>query len=57
MEGLAKIIEALRKYQNLEKNMQNVKRKMEVLESIEADVNEELEYAESLSLKKRRKEV
>lgn len=41
----------------LDEKMQRLKRKLENLSSREADVNKELEYAESLSLKKRRQHV
>ncbi|XP_062168701.1 probable disease resistance protein At4g27220 isoform X2 [Alnus glutinosa] len=41
----------------LDEKMQTLKRKLENLSSREADVNKELEYAESLSLKKRRQHV
>ncbi|XP_059443399.1 disease resistance protein SUMM2-like [Corylus avellana] len=41
----------------LDEKMQKLKRKLENLGSREADVNKELEYAESLSLKKRRQQV
>ena len=37
--------------------MQKLKRKLEDLSSREADINKELEYAESLYLKKRRQQV
>jgi hypothetical protein len=37
--------------------MQKLKRDLEDLSSRKADVNKELEYAESLSLKKRRQQV
>ncbi|KAL5540019.1 hypothetical protein UlMin_043974 [Ulmus minor] len=43
--------------ESLKEKMRRLKRKMEVLESREYDITEELKYAESLSLKKPRKVV
>uniref|UniRef100_A0A2N9EX05 NB-ARC domain-containing protein n=1 Tax=Fagus sylvatica TaxID=28930 RepID=A0A2N9EX05_FAGSY len=42
---------------SLDQKMQKLKRKLKDLSSREADVNKELEYAESISLKKRRQQV
>ncbi|PON98087.1 NB-ARC domain containing protein [Trema orientale] len=47
----------IRNFGSLDEKMRRLKRKLETLESREDDINEELTYAESLSLKKRRKSV
>lgn len=60
MEKLGKIIdmaEQLCYCNSLDEKMQKLKRKLEDLSSREADINKELEYAESLYLKKRRQQV
>ena len=60
MDYLAKLFEVreyISNYCNLNKKMQKLKRKLEDLSSREVDVINELEYAESLSSKKRKKEV
>ena len=43
----------IRNFEGLDDKMQRLKRKLEKLESREEDINDELAYAESLSLKKR----
>ncbi|PON59263.1 NB-ARC domain, LRR domain containing protein [Parasponia andersonii] len=47
----------IRNFGSLDEKMRRLKRKLETLESREDDINDELTYAESLSLKKRRKSV
>ncbi|KAL5540007.1 hypothetical protein UlMin_043962, partial [Ulmus minor] len=51
------IVERVMNSESLKEKMNRLKRKMEVLESREGDITEELEYAESLSLKKPKKVV
>ena len=51
------IVERIMNSESLKEKMNRLKRKMEVLESREGDITEELEYAESLSLKKPKKVV
>lgn len=60
MEYLGKVLEVIQyisNYCNLNKKMHKLKRKLEDLSSREVDIISELEYAESLSLKKRKREV
>ncbi|EXB37703.1 Disease resistance protein [Morus notabilis] len=60
MEYLAKLFEVgeyIGNYRNLNEKMQKLKRKLEDLTCREDDVISELEYAESLSLKRRKREV
>lgn len=60
MEYLGKLIEVGQWISNccsLNKKMQKLKRKFEDLNSREVDIVQELEYAESLCLKKQKKEV
>ncbi|KAF3453616.1 hypothetical protein FNV43_RR04057 [Rhamnella rubrinervis] len=60
MEYLGKVIELGQWISNccsLKKKMQKLKSKMEDLSSRETDIIQELEYADSLSLKKRKREV
>ncbi|KAL5545436.1 hypothetical protein UlMin_005123 [Ulmus minor] len=51
------IVERVMNLESLKEKMNRLKRKMEVLESRECDITEELEFAESLSLKKPKKVV
>lgn len=51
------LLEQVKIFYNLDEKLCGLKRKLEVLKSREDDVNEELKYAESLSLKKRKKSV
>ncbi|GMN65220.1 hypothetical protein TIFTF001_034284 [Ficus carica] len=60
MEYLGKVFEIgeyISNYRNLNEKMKKLKRKLEDLCSREDDVITELEYAESLSLKRRKREV
>ncbi|XP_062077955.1 probable disease resistance protein At4g27220 [Humulus lupulus] len=60
MDYLGKLLEVkeyISSYCNLNKQMQKLKRKLDELSSREVDIISELEYAESFSLKKRKKEV
>ncbi|KAL5549280.1 hypothetical protein UlMin_004511 [Ulmus minor] len=51
------IVERVINFESLDEKMHRLKRKVEILQSKEDDITEELEYAETLSVKKRRKEV
>ncbi|KAL5549279.1 hypothetical protein UlMin_004510 [Ulmus minor] len=51
------IVERVINFESLDEKMHRLKRKVEILQSREDDITEELEYAETLSVKKRRKEV
>lgn len=57
IQGIQGMLDIVRNFENLDEKMGRLKRKVEKLKSREDDVNDELTYAESLSLKKRRKSV
>lgn len=50
-------VDTIRKFESLDTKVNRLKRKLDVLTGKEDDINKELEYAESLSLKRRRQEV
>ncbi|PON98083.1 NB-ARC domain, LRR domain containing protein [Trema orientale] len=57
IHGILEFAVRRRNFESLDEKMHRLKRKLDKLESKESDINEELTYAESLSLKKRRKSV
>ncbi|XP_048334178.2 probable disease resistance protein At4g27220 [Ziziphus jujuba] len=57
METVTKVAEGLINYEGIHEKMNKLKRKCDRLKNREEDVKTELEYAEGLSFKKRRKEV
>ncbi|PON44591.1 NB-ARC domain containing protein [Parasponia andersonii] len=57
VESITKVVDGLFKFESLGIKMNRLKRKLDILKGKENDINEELKYAESLSMKRRKKEV